>query len=120
MFTVMGDVLKCSTSKTIINDFTGSRGVCGVWTTLCNYYNSSIGTELQLQEMSSWVMSTRLHMSGWDGEQGDFLLNWKDMLRLYIDISPEPYLDYQGVQFLNVCISATANLAQVLTTHRAA
>ena len=112
----MGDIMKCPSAKSIVTEHYKERDVAKVWEKIVEYFDSSTSAELMLQKLSTWLTSERMSTTG--GGQETQLVNWKNVLIQYNNISPKPYTDYQGVQFLNTFVSDMLNLATILDTHR--
>jgi hypothetical protein len=120
LYSVMQTAFKAPMAKTIVTKHLTDKNTRDIWKELCEYYDSSMTSVLRVQQISSYLTSTRLHNLQWKGSQTNFILHWVEQSRVFNEISQHPFQEMQLVTLLNSCLSGTANLSQVLTLHQTA
>ena len=119
-FKVLQDKITCPAAKSIVQKHSILKNTRKLWKELCNHLDNSMNAVLRASKLSSYITSARLHSGTWRGTQTNFILHFKEQLRLYNEISDEPYTDKQGMTFLESAIAGTKNLSQVRTVHNTA
>ncbi len=107
-------------AKAIVLQHKATKNTRDLWDALENHYSESMAGLIKVQELSTYLTSTRFNTCGWRGSKQNFLLNWQEKARLHDEISDDPYTDNQKINFLNVCLQGTPGLDQVLANHRSA
>lgn len=94
-FKVLQDKITCPAAKSIVQKHSILKNTRKLWEELCNHLDNSMNAVLRASKLSSYITSARLHSGTWRGTQTNFILHFKEQLRLYNEISDEPCTDKQ-------------------------
>ena len=70
-------------TRSIVKADIGDLDAQLIWSELCQVQNSSMNTEFKTQQLSTYLTSTRLKDRSWKGSQENFILHFKEQVRLY-------------------------------------
>ena len=119
LYKIFQDTLRTPGTQSIVKAHLGDMDTCRIWAELCQVQNSSMNTEFKTQQLSTYLTSTRLKDGSWKGSQENFILHFKEQVRLYNELCERDQGRYTGehaINMLNAAVNGIPHLQGVLAT----
>ena len=121
LYKILQDVIKLPAAKAVITAHLDNMNTRQIWAELCDTLDDRITAELQAQQLSTYLTSTRLKDGNWRGTHELFILHFKEQIRLHneiVDEEDEKFTEGQSIKLLHSAVTGIDHLAIVLNTWR--
>ena len=122
LYKILQDTLKTPSTRSIIKAHLGDMNTRKIWKELCNLYSGSMNTEFRTQQLSTYLTSTRLKDGTWKGSQENFILHFKEQVRVHNELCEKEERRFTGehaINMLNAAVNGIPHLQGVLFNWRA-
>ena len=120
LYKTFQDIMLAPMAKTIVINHLSDKNTRNIWTEMTDHYDSSLVTQLRAQSLSTYLTSNKHADSNWRGSTTSYISHFQEQCQLYNEISSEPFTNNQLTNFLEIAVSKTEGLNQVLRVNRAA
>ncbi len=120
MYKALTDSILAPTAKAIVKAHIVDQDTGKIWSEIVEAMTQSMAQETYVAQLSTHITSTRINDGKWRGSQANYILNLKEQMIKYNELSPEPYTDRQMVTFMSNAVNGAPNLSSILTLDRRA
>ena len=116
-YKTMKDTLVAPKAKTIILDHEATKDCRAIWKALNDHYDKSTSTDMRVMQISTYLSSTKYHQSNWRGTMSNFVIHYREQIRLFNEISPDPLGDPQCIRLARTVFHGVPEMAVVWNNH---
>ena len=119
-YSILLNIMISPLARTIVLKHKTTMNTRDIWKDLQDAFDNSMASELRCQTLSTYLTSTRYVTANWRGTLQNWLLHYKEQVRLHTELSPAAFSQDQLVNFLNAALTGCKPLDQILVLNKTA